>query len=219
MTAQPSLPENEPAKPIRDNIFIGLVALLPITILVFFFRWLYYTTTDLINPLTRLVVNWLQVGEWFADLFVLAFLIGFCFMVGLVVRTRLGGYFGELFSRYLLRKLPGYRLVKETIAQFIRTDKASPFSKVAVVKFYAEDIGSTAFVTAEHDNGYVTVFVPTGPNPTSGLMFHVPEHRVVVLPQISVDVAMRTVIGCGVGAQPIVNAAFQPYIRDEARNV
>lgn len=212
MNENKPLPELEQPKPFRDNIIIGLVALLPITILVFFFRWLYLTTTELISPLTQLVVNWLSMGAWFADIFVLAVLISFLFFVGLLVRTRVGKFFGDLVGRYLLAKLPGYRLVKETIAQFIRTDKASPFSKVAVVKFYGEDVGATAFVTAEHENGYVTVFVPTGPNPTSGLMFHVPAHRVVVLSDIPVDVAMRTVIGCGVGAQPIVNAAFAPLI-------
>lgn len=200
--------EIEPGSPFRENLIVGLVALLPITILVIFFRWLYFTTTDLISPLTHLVLSWLDMGPWVADLLVLAVIVLVCYFVGLVIRTRVGEYFSALFGRYLFRKLPGYRLVKETISQFIRTDKASPFSKVAVVKFYGEDIGSTAFVTAEHDNGYVTVFVPTGPNPTSGLMFHVPAERVVVLPDVPVDVAMRSVIGCGVGAQPIVMAAF-----------
>ena len=52
--------------------------------------------------------------------------------------------------------------------------------------------------------GGVAVFVPTGPNPTSGLIFHVPRDHVHPV-AVSVEEAMRSVIGCGAGSTALVN--------------
>ncbi len=194
---------------VRTTLVGGLAVLLPISILVFFFRWLYSAVTEMIRPLTNLMVEWSGLGPWLADFVVIALILAFCFLTGLIVRTRVGGYFMRLVEERLFHSLPGYKLVKETVGQFVGNDKPSPFSKVALVHLFGDAVSTTAFVTAEHDNGMVTVFVPTGPNPTSGLMFHVPRERVVVVEGVSADTAMRTVIGCGVGAQGILKAAQQ----------
>jgi uncharacterized membrane protein len=45
----------------------------------------------------------------------------------------------------------------------------------------------------------ITVFVPTGPNPTSGLIYHVPKDRVTKT-DAAVDLAMKTIISCGAGS-------------------
>jgi uncharacterized membrane protein len=45
--------------------------------------------------------------------------------------------------------------------------------------------------------------VPTGPNPTSGQIFHLPgEH--VVLVDVGIDDAMRSIISCGAGSGEIM---------------
>jgi uncharacterized membrane protein len=63
----------------------------------------------------------------------------------------------------------------------------------------------TAFITDTHQNGRYTVFVPTGPNPTSGLIFHIPQEYVHPV-GVSVEAAMRSVIGCGAGSADLLNA-------------
>jgi len=45
--------------------------------------------------------------------------------------------------------------------------------------------------------------VPTGPNPTSGMIYHLPAEQVEILPNIKVDSAMRTVISCGAGSDEL----------------
>lgn len=194
---------------LRNNLLVGIAAMLPITIVVLLLRWLYQTVTDWIRPLTELVVAWSGLGPWLADFIVIAVLAVVLFLLGLVVRTRVGGYLLELIEQGLFRNIPGYKLVKETVGQFVATDRPSPFSKVALVRLFGDEVSTTAFVTAEHEHGFYTVFVPTGPNPTSGLMFHVPADRVLIVEGIPVEMAMRTVIGCGVGAQPILQAGLE----------
>ena len=202
---------------LRNNLLVGVAVMLPITIVLVFLRWLYVTTTDLIGPITRVVVGWSGLGPWLADLIVIALILCMLFIVGLVVRTRIGGYLLVLIEQGLFKNIPGYKLVKETVSQFVSTDRPSPFSKVALVRLFGDEVATTAFVTAEHEHGFYTVFVPTGPNPTSGLMFHVPHDRVQVVEGISVETAMRTVIGCGVGAQPILLAALAQQASKSAR--
>lgn len=192
---------------IRNNLLVGVAVMLPITIILVFLHWLYATTTEWIRPLTEFVVAKSGLGPWLADFIVIALIAIVLFLMGLVVRTRIGGFLLGLVEQGLFKNIPGYKLVKETVGQFVATDRPSPFSKVALVHLFGDEVSTTAFVTAEHDNGFLTVFVPTGPNPTSGLMFHVPANRVRILEGISVETAMRTVIGCGVGAQPILKAA------------
>lgn len=194
---------------IRTVLLGGLAVLLPITILTFFFKWIYFSTTELIEPLTTVVVRWSGLGAWLADFLVLALLLLFCFITGFLVRTRFGGLMLTWFETRMLAALPGYQLIKETVTQFVGNDRPSPFSTVALVRLFGDEVSTTAFVTAVHDHGFYTVFVPTGPNPTSGLMFHVPADRVQIIKDISVETAMRTVIGCGIGAQPILLAARQ----------
>ena len=193
---------------LRNNLVLGIAVMLPITIVLMFLRWLYAGTTSLIEPITAYVVSWSGLGPWLADFIVIALILLGLFVIGLVVSTRIGGYLLELIEVGLFKNLPFYKLVKETVSQFVGTDRPSPFSKVALVRLFGDEVATTAFVTAEHEHGFYTVFVPTGPNPTSGLMFHVPANRVQIVEGISVETAMRTVIGCGVGAQPILKASL-----------
>jgi uncharacterized membrane protein len=43
------------------------------------------------------------------------------------------------------------------------------------------------------------VFVPTGPNPTSGFIYHLDQQYVHPV-KVSVEEAMRSVISCGAGS-------------------
>lgn len=62
----------------------------------------------------------------------------------------------------------------------------------------------TGFVTDELPNGKLTIFVPTGPNPTNGFIFHVDEDQVEYLDTNTED-AMRSIIGVGVGSADALN--------------
>ncbi|KZY61422.1 hypothetical protein A3738_22580 [Oleiphilus sp. HI0066] len=62
----------------------------------------------------------------------------------------------------------------------------------------------TALVTSKHDDGRYTIFMPTGPNPTSGNIYHVKQEQVTLYPEISVSDAMRTIIACGAGSGELI---------------
>ena len=66
------------------------------------------------------------------------------------------------------------------------------------------DITVTGMVTARHADGRLTIFVPCGPNPTTGFIYHVASELVELRPDIKVETMMKTVIGCGVGAADVL---------------
>jgi len=62
----------------------------------------------------------------------------------------------------------------------------------------------TAFITDTHEDGSYTLFVPTGPNPTSGLIFHLAGKYVHPV-DVPVQDAMRSIISCGAGSSKLID--------------
>ncbi len=63
----------------------------------------------------------------------------------------------------------------------------------------------TGFITDEHPDGSCSVFVPTGPNPTSGNIFHLPPSSVYRI-EVPVDEAMKSIIACGAGSKVLMQS-------------
>ena len=193
---------------LKTTLLGGVIVILPITILIFAFRWLFGVVSSGIKPLTDLVVRTIPLlsnryDELIATLIVIFVILGGCFLVGLFIRTRLGQMLYSSLESGLLSRAPGYKMVKETVNQFFGR-KQSPFSSVALVQIFQNETMVTAFVTDRHGNGTVSVFVPTGPNPTSGFIYHIPEKYVHPV-DVPVEDAMRSVISCGAGSEMLVN--------------
>ena len=196
----------------KTTLLGGVIVVLPAIILGFAFKWLFGVVSNGIQPLTNLVVGHLELpdrcGNGIAMFIVLVvILLGF-FLVGLFIRTRIGRWIYGALENSLLSKAPGYKMVKETVNQFLGK-KESPFSSVALVQIFENDTKVTAFITDRHDDGTITVFVPTGPNPTSGFIYHL-DQKYVHPVEVSVEDAMRSVISCGAGSDALVKGLEIP---------
>ncbi len=176
------------------------------------FQWLFAWVTDVIQPLTNILTSRADIRELMADVIVLLILIGVCFGIGLLIKTGLGGWLHRWLDRGLAKFAPGYSTIRDIVVQFVGgSDEASILSgQVALVQLYSgNDLWVTAIVTAEHSFGY-TVFVPTAPIPTSGMVYHLPASNVQLMPDISVEQAMKTVIACGAGSQLVIDQKAKP---------
>jgi len=203
---------NRTKKFFKTTILGGVIVILPAIILSLAFKWLFGVVGNAIEPLTNLAERQLPLNEYnkyIAPVIVISVIMLGCFLLGLFVRTKLGQMIYMGFENSFLSKAPGYRMIKETVNHLLGK-KTSPFSSVALVQIYENDTLVTAFITDEHDNGKVTVFVPTGPNPTSGFIYHL-DRKFVHPVDISVENAMRSVISCGAGSEKLIKG-----IRDDA---
>ena len=185
----------------------GVLVILPVAILFGVFGWLFGMVTRLIQPLTSLLVMRSDMKELVAEAMVLGVIVATCFLVGVFIRTRVGRFLHAFLEQKILKVAPGYTLIKETVFQILG-NKKSPFSSVAVARIFGNETLVTCFVTDEHPDGRRTVFVPTGPNPTSGNIFHLKGEWVYPV-DVSVEEAMRSIISCGAGSRKILEAYRQ----------
>lgn len=185
----------------------GIAVVLPAALSAFLLKWLFKMVISIIRPLTRLVFAKSDIQVIFADAIVIAIILLACFVVGMIVKTRLGVFIQEGLDDYILKYIPGYSIIKETVLQFLGRKKF-PFSPVVLVRAFENDTLMTGFITDEHPDNQCTVFVPTGPNVTTGFVFHLSRDNVYPL-NVSADQAIRTVISCGVGSDRLINEYSQ----------
>jgi len=188
----------------KSTLVGGLLVLLPLTIFLYALVWVFNLVHKAISPLTKIILEKSTPQVIVADIVAIGLLVLICFLVGMFVRTRLGRWMYALIESRLLRKTPGYSMIKETVSQFLDKDKQSPFSSVALARIFESDTLVSVFVTDKHADGSYTVFMPTGPNPTSGNIYHLRAENVFPV-DVSVEDAMRSIISCGAGSSTLIN--------------
>jgi uncharacterized membrane protein len=128
-----------------------------------------------------------------------------------------------------LSKIPIVKSIYNSVKQVSDTlfsSSGNAFREAVLVQYPRAGSWTIAFVTGKpggeaalHLTGdYLSVYVPTTPNPTSGFFLMVPRADVVVL-QMSVDEALKYVISMGVVAPPLHASASPAIVAVEpARN-
>lgn len=187
---------------LKTTVMGGLIVVLPVVLTFFFLRWLFNLVSGLISPLTQMVMAGSHIQKLVADFLVVLIIVAACFLIGLFIKTRMGLFVYRQVEKKILRIAPGYSLFRETIKQFLG-QKRKPFSSVALVRVFENSTMMTAFVTDEHPDGSFTVYVPSGLNPTSGLIYHLQKEYVHPV-EVSVEETMRSIISCGAGSGSLI---------------
>jgi len=187
---------------LRTTLIGGVVALAPLTLMILLFRWVINLIGRTLTPLVNTILQDPDPNPYvkFA-IYLLTFtaVLLFFFIIGLIVSTRFSRFLNRAEDKYLLR-IPGYKLAKETVQQFFGKNR-SFFKEVVLVDIYKTGTLMTGFITDDQGE-VISVFVPTGPNPTSGNIFHLQKDQ-VTRTTASVDVGMKTIISCGAGSAEI----------------
>jgi uncharacterized membrane protein len=192
----------------RTTLIGGFVALAPLTLIILLFRWVINLIGRILTPVVDQILQNPEPNpliKFSLYLITLAVILFFFFLIGIIVRTRLARFLNRAEDRYLL-KIPGYKLVKETVQQFFGKNR-SFFREVVLVDIFNTGVLMTGFITDDQGE-IITVFVPTGPNPTSGLIYHLPRQKVLKT-NATVDKGMKSIISCGAGSMEV----FESVIR------
>ena len=186
----------------------GVAVVLPITILLVLAGWLYGKLSGLVFPATELLIE--RTGWPFAlshGVIFISLLLSF-FLIGLLVKTSVGAWLHRQVERVLKRIAPGYKTISDLVGQFLGGDASSSLlsGEVALARIYGADcpVTVTVIVTLRHPNGDFTVFMPTAPIPTSGIVYHLPADCIQLLPSVKVEAAMKTIIACGAGTPALL---------------
>ncbi|HKM92492.1 MAG TPA: DUF502 domain-containing protein [Prolixibacteraceae bacterium] len=191
---------------LRTTLIGSLAAILPLGLIILLFRWIIVLIERYLEPLVSLFETRTRIATFVVYLIIVIAIVTLFFFFGLFIRTRFGNLILRHFENKYLMKIPGYKTVREIVQQFFGNNR-SFFSEVVLVDIYDSGTLMTGFITDYLEiNDYITVFVPTGPNPTSGNIYHVPKEK-IKRSSIPVEVAVKTIISCGAGSSAVFEAA------------
>jgi uncharacterized membrane protein len=195
----------------RTALVGGVLVALPIFLLVNLFLWLLGWLNRSLAPISRYAVFAFDVSPWMGNLIAILVALGVCLALGAVVGTQAGHRAFTWLEAHTLHRLPGYNPIKEVVGYISRRDR-NPFSRPVLVT-----LGDASFVGFLSDElgDRCTVFLPTGPNPTTGLVIHVHRAQLQTL-EVSTATAMKTIIACGAGAQAILPPETPTRATDQA---
>lgn len=183
----------------------GFMVVLPFVIFLFLLEWLFNFITGIISPLSGWLVSITPLAKYMADILAIIIVLSTFFVIGLLIKTNVGRLLHQRMDAWLTKLAPGYKTIREIISQLLGGESNASLLKGQVCRAYimgrAAGVSVTGIVTAIHENGDYTVYVATAPIPTSGFVYHLSPDCVDLLPHISVEAAMRTVIACGSGSQ------------------
>jgi uncharacterized membrane protein len=154
-----------------------------------------------VDPLAQVVNQTAMVSRPLAVVITIGIILGICFFLGLFIRTAVGHFIYSFFEKNVLLRIPGFRIIKETVTQLLGSHK-NLFKGVALVDLFGSGTLLTAFITDRQKDGCVTVFIPSAPAPTAGFIYHVRKEHVYEI-DYPVDLAMKSIISFGAGSHSL----------------
>ena len=176
----------------------GLLIVLPIYLAVLVLLKGMQSVAALVRPLSLLLPDWLPAES----LLSLALVLVVCFVIGIAVRTRLGGILRERMERSLFERLPGYTLFRSLTQRLAGEDRENAW-KPALVEI--EEALVPAFIIEEFEDGRFTVFVPSVPTPLAGAVYILGRERVHLL-DVPFTQAVTSISRWGSGSKELVAA-------------
>ena len=195
----------------RRYFITGLLIWIPLSVTFAVLAWI-------INTLDGWIMPWLPQHLQPETIFGFAIpglgvlLFAFILFATGVIGANVLGQRVVRFWESLLARIPVVKSLYNSIKQVSDTlfsGNGKAFRKALLVQYPREGLWTIAFLTGTPGDeiaqllggNYVSVYVPTTPNPTSGFFLMLPSKDVIEL-DMSVDEALKYIISMGVVAPP-----------------
>ena len=203
---------------LRKWFIAGLLVIVPLVITLGVLNWIIGTLDQTLAILPE---------AWQPDKLLGMHIPGFGVILTLLILLVVGGIASNFIGRKLVgwgdslvRRIPVVRSIYSSVKQVSDTvfsDSGNAFRKAVLVQWPREGVWTVAFVTGTPNgevaallrDDYVSVFVPTTPNPTGGYFVLVRKSECIEL-DMSVDAALKYIVSMGVVAPPDITAVEEP---------
>ncbi|MHB8786918.1 MAG: DUF502 domain-containing protein [Thauera sp.] len=207
----------------KKYFITGLLIWIPLAITFMVLAWIVSTLDAILLWLPNEHQPSRYIGFDIPGVGVVASLL-IIFFTGLIAANVLGQKLVKLWEA-LLARIPVVKSIYYSVKQVSDTlfsSSGQAFRKALLVQYPREGAWTIAFLTgqpggdaARHLSGdYVSVYVPTTPNPTSGFFLMMPRKDVIEL-DMSVDEALKYIISMGVVAPPLRKTASRAALLNE----
>lgn len=178
----------------------GLLTILPLAVTIYVFYLVFNFLDNLVGDIIEALFNYRVPGIGFAAGILLIMLVGF--IASNIIGSRLINFSDSIMQRLPLAK-GIYSGSKQIIDAFTLQGK-NAFQKVVLIEYPRKGLFVLGFVTGSSRGEIQTktqeetlnIFVPTTPNPTSGMLILAPRHEVIEL-AMTVDQGMKVIISGG----------------------
>jgi uncharacterized membrane protein len=178
----------------------GLLTLMPLAITIYVFYLVFSFLDNLVGDMIEAVFNYRLPGIGFAAGMLLILLVGF--IASNIIGSRLINYGDKLLQRLPLARSI-YVSAKQIIDAFTVQGK-NAFQKVVLLEYPRKDLYVIGFVTGTSKGEIqekthaetLNIFVPTTPNPTSGMLILAPRQEVIEL-EMTVEEGMKVIVSGG----------------------
>ncbi|WP_130889928.1 DUF502 domain-containing protein [Fusobacterium sp. THCT13E1] len=207
-------------KHIKSYFYAGLFSLLPLVLTLYIFNWVMSLVMIVLNDsfvtkvIKEIILNLVGEEDYLFYFQILTYILSlvtmvvFICFVGLTLKMV---FFAKIAkkAKAFLAKIPFINQIYSTISQIIdviTSDRSKTYQKVVAVEYPRKGIYSIGFLTSESNPNVekatgiermYNIFIPTSPNPTSG-MFIVINAKDVKILDIKVDDAVKLIISGGV---------------------
>ncbi|HKQ98310.1 MAG TPA: DUF502 domain-containing protein [Candidatus Polarisedimenticolia bacterium] len=191
---------------LKTTIVGGLFYLLPLGIALYLVAKALRVLSKITTPLAdSLPVEKQIVGFALADILgILLILVG-CFVAGLIAATGLGRTLVARAESLILKKVPGYTLLRSVTSEDTLPTGARLESALARI----EDAWVLAFIVERDVDGLVAVFVPASPSPTDGAIYYLEPDRVRPI-DLPVRTTAKLIMQLGVGSAEALRGKIGP---------
>lgn len=176
----------------------GALVVLPLYLAVLLLLKGMQALAGLVRPVARLLPEWMPAENILALLLVLIV----CFVVGVAVRTRAGRALRGRMEMSFFGKIPGYTMFRG-LTQRLAGEADENVWRPALAEI--EDALVPAFIIEEHDDGRLTVFVPSVPTPFAGAVYVLNRTRVHPI-DVPFKQAIQSISKWGSGSKDLVAA-------------
>ncbi len=193
---------------VRKSFISGLLVLLPVWLTIFIililFKWISSLSMPILSPFLKLFTSdsqWVEVLAKIASFFLTLIIIFFVgFFTNIWFGKKLYDFFENLFVKIPLIGTI-YSGLKKLFSFFAKSDDTTKnFQKVIFVPFPTKDSYCVAFSTGEkiiNGQKYISTFMPSTPNPTTGFLILVREEDVIEA-DYTVEEAIQYIISAGI---------------------
>jgi len=199
---------------IRNRFFTGVIIALPIVATVMAVTWIVQKIDN--NVLGLIPAPWNPKTYIGFDIPGLGLIISFVllFLLGVIASNFIGNSIIKAGER-LLERVPVVSPVYSSLKQIVTTvaqQKDRAFRDVCLLEYPRPGLWAIGFVTADLSGapakelleGYVCVFVPTTPNPTSGFLLFSKEEDIKILDMTPEEGAKMIISGGMVSSNEMI---------------
>ena len=203
-----TLPQPSLLSKLKSYFLSGLLVSTPILLTIYLVAWVVRIIDDMVRPIMPDSLSHLY--GYFPGYAMIVTLVG-ATLVGALMKGFLGRYFMNL-SEKIVSHMPIVRNIYATlkqVSQAVLDKESSSFRDVGLIEYPRRGIWTLCFVTGvtkgeiqeKSSDEVVNVFIPTTPNPTSGILLFVPKKEVKIL-EMSVETGIKMVMSMGVITPP-----------------